>query len=74
MAPKSIDEAKVTFSILDPLHVKLEGLGTFGVMNGKVSLLKKEVKVLFPVAKDIKTFKKFLKKDPKEGWYYETNY
>ena len=74
VAPKTIDEVKASYSIIDPMQVQLEGLGSFGTMTGTVSLLEKKVKLLFPVAKDIKAFKKFLKKDKQGGWYYETNY
>lgn len=74
IAPKSVDELKATYSIMNPLQVKLEGLGSFGTMDGKVALVEKRVNLSFPVAKDIHAFKKFLKKDKQEGWYYETNY
>jgi hypothetical protein len=37
-------------------------------------LVEKKIEVLFPVAKELKTIKKFLKKDKEKGWYYETNY
>jgi len=74
IAPKSVNELKATYSIMNPLQVKLEGLGSFGTMDGKVALVEKRVKLSFPVAKDIHAFKKFLKKDKQGGWYYETNY
>jgi len=74
VAPKVIDESLVKYSILNPLHIELNGLGSFGTMEGKVALLNKEVKVLFPVAKDIKAFRKFLKKDETGVWQYETTY
>lgn len=74
IAPKSVDELKATYSIMNPLQVKLEGLGSFGTMDGKVALVEKRVNLSFPVAKDIHAFKKFLKKDKQGGWYYETNY
>jgi hypothetical protein len=74
MAPESIENVDVQWSIIDPLHVKVKGVGSFGTMDGSVALLDRNVKILFPVAKDINSFKKFLRKDPKGGWYYETNY
>jgi len=74
MAPKAVDELKATYSIMNPMQVKLEGLGSFGTMAGGVALLEKKVKLLFPVAKDIHAVKKFLKKDKQGAWYYETNY
>jgi len=74
MAPSSIDSLKATYSLIDPLNIKLEGEGSFGVIDGKVSLLDRKVEILFPVKKELKTIKKFLRNDETRGWYYETNY
>ena len=74
MAPKAIDELKVKYSVLNPLNVTMDGLGSFGTATGAVALKEKQVHIDFPVAKDIQTIKKFLKKDETGGWYYETNY
>ena len=74
MAPKAIDELNVKYTVLDPLNITLDGLGTFGTATGAVNLIEKKLHVDFPVAKDINTFKKFLKKDETGGWFYETNY
>ena len=74
MAPKNIDELKVKYSVIDPLHVMINGLGSFGTASGVVDLKEKNIHIDFPVAKDIQTIKKYLKKDKTGGWYYETNY
>lgn len=74
LAPKAIDAVKASYSIINPRKVELKGSGSFGTMTGSVFLLEKKIKLRFPVAKDIKTFKKFLKKDKQGEWYYETNY
>ena len=74
IAPKAIDELKAKYSVLDPLHVNINALGSFGTASGAVSLKDRVVHVDFPVAKDIQTIKKFLRKDKTGGWYYETNY
>ena len=74
MAPKVIDELNVKYSVLNPLNVTLDGLGSFGTATGVVALKAKQVRIDFPVAKEIQTFKKFLKKDKTGGWYYEKNY
>jgi hypothetical protein len=74
VAPKQIEEAEIQYSILNPLKVDIDAKGSFGVAKGEVKLLDREVKILFPVVKDIKVFRKFLKKDKTEGWKYETNY
>jgi hypothetical protein len=74
IAPKNIDKLLAKYSIIKPLKIELDGEGSFGVLKGEVDLLNSKVEVLFPVPKDLKSVKKFLKKDPKKGWYYETNY
>ncbi len=73
MAPKTIDRLNIVYSIMNPLAVQIDSNGSFGIANGTVDPIERHVKILFPVAKDINTFKKFLKKDA-SGWYYETNY
>ena len=74
MAPKAIDALKVKYSVLNPLNVTIDGLGSFGTATGAVALKEKQLHIDFPVVKDIQTIKKFLKKDETGGWYYETNY
>ena len=74
VAPKSVDEVSVKYSVLDPLRVKLNGLGSFGTMDGNVTLLEKHLLIKFPVSKDIRAFRKFLKKDETGVWKYETTY
>jgi len=74
IVPKNIDKLLAKYSIVKPLKIKLDGEGSFGVLKGDVDLLNSKIEVLFPVPKDLKSVKKFLKKDPKKGWYYETNY
>jgi len=74
IAPKNIDKLIAKYSIIKPLKIELDGEGSFGVLKGAVDLLNRKVEIFFPVSKDLKSVKKFLKKDPKKGWYYETNY
>ena len=74
MAPKEINKINAIYSILNPLHIKLDGVGSFGVLDGTIALVNKKIEVLFPVAKELKTIKKFLKKDKEKGWFYEKNY
>ena len=74
MAPKEINSFSAIYSVADPLNVKLDGEGSFGVLDGKIELKNRRVEILFPETKDIKTIKKFLKKDKEKGWLYETNY
>ena len=74
MAPKKIDNLTATYSVINPLNVVIKGQGSFGTLNGNIALLKRNIKILFPDSKNLKTIKKFLKKDATKGWYYETNY
>jgi len=74
MSPKVINNLKATYSVLNPLKVTLNGEGSFGTLDGVVTPLKRHIEILFPVAKELKTIKKFLKHDKTKGWYYEKNY
>jgi len=74
MAPKVINSLNATYSIINPIEIKLDGEGSFGELNGNIALLQRKVEILFPIVKELKTVKKFLKKDKTKGWYYETNY
>ena len=74
MSPKKIDTLTATYSVINPLNVVLKGEGSFGTLDGKVALKDRRVEILFPNPKELKTVKKFLKKDTTKGWYYETNY
>jgi len=74
IAPKEINYFDVIYSVANPLNVKLDANGSFGILDGMVDLKNRKVEILFPVTKEIKTIKKFLKKDKEKGWFYETNY
>ena len=74
MAPKEVHDLNAKYSIINPLKITLTGDGSFGTLDGAVTLHKKKVEILFPVAKELKSVKKFLKHDKTKGWYYETNY
>jgi len=74
VAPKKIDTLTATYSILNPLKVILKGRGSVGEIDGTFALKERKIEILFPKAKDLKTIKKFLKKDTKKGWYYEKTY
>ena len=74
MAPKKIDDFTATYSIINPLHIVLAGNGSIGEMVGSVDLINRKVHIDITKEKALQTIKKFLKKDAKKGWYYETNY
>jgi len=74
MSPKEINRFTAVYSIANPLNIKLDGEGSFGILDGKVALKNRKVEILFPETKDIKTIKRYLKNDKERGWIYETNY
>jgi len=74
IAPKVINSFNSTYSVIEPVKIKLDSEGSFGELNGNISLLNRKIEILFPIVKELKTVKKFLKKDKIKGWYYETNY
>ena len=74
MAPKEVNHFSAIYSVINPLNIILDAEGSFGVLDGTVNLKNRKVEILFPVTKEIKTIKKFLKKDKEKGWLYETNY
>lgn len=72
-APKSIDKITATYSILKPYKIAIEGRGSFGSIIGGVYLNRHKLLLRFKHIKEIRSFKKFLKKD-KKGLYYEKSY
>jgi len=74
MAPKEINHFSAIYSITNPLNIKLNGEGSFGILDGKIELKNRRVEILFPETKDIEAIKRFLKHDKEKGWLYETNY
>jgi len=74
IAPKELNNLTAIHSVLKPSEVSINGTGSFGTLTGSIQLLNRKIEILFPVVKEIKTLKKFLKKDQEKGWYYEANY
>ena len=74
VAPKKINRLIATYSVLNPLKVILKGEGSVGKIEGTIAITERKIEILFPKPKDLKTVKKFLKKDAKKGWYYEKTY
>jgi len=73
MAPTHTDKATLTHAIWNPLHVSVEGQGSFGGLDGDVALADKTVRLDFNETKGVQMFKPKLKQDEK-GWYYETSF
>ncbi|CAA6827010.1 MAG: Unknown protein [uncultured Sulfurovum sp.] len=74
LAPKEINSIYAKYSIIDPLNIKLDSKGSFGIMDGSLAFIERKIELLFPVPKELNSIKKFLKKDKEKGWIYETNY
>lgn len=70
IAPKSIDTLTATLSILKPYKVAVDAVGSFGSLKGGYYINKNKIFLRPYNTKDIKKFKKFLKKD-KKGFFYE---
>ncbi|WP_345969806.1 hypothetical protein WCX72_10980 [Sulfurimonas sp. HSL1-6] len=41
--PTGVEGFSVTYSVLDPLHIRLEGSGAFGSVTGQVALMERKV-------------------------------
>jgi len=73
MLPTKIEKLQFTHSVLDPLHVQIEGEGSFGTAMGTVGLTERKVHIDFEKSAKLGTFRSHLKHG-KEGWYYESTY
>jgi len=51
MLPLDINEVRVTYSILDPVNVKLESEGAFGSIDGKANIIDRKVVLLLKPSK-----------------------
>lgn len=76
--PRSIDRLKITYALYDPLHVRLQGSGAFGSLEGSVALLDRNISMTLMPSEALLGKKPFwlskLKKDPEGGYRYETTY
>ena len=72
-APREIDQAVVTYSVLNPVNVAIEANGVFGEADGKVNLIQKQVTMRFSQSQNLGMLRSQLKKDG-EGWLYETSF
>ena len=73
VAPKSIEDITATFTLLKPYKIAIESRGSFGFIEGGAYLNLNKLLLRFNQAKEINSFRKFLKKDAK-GLYYEKYY
>jgi len=68
--PSLTKEAIFSHTILAPLTVSVDANGSFGSVEGEISLKDENVHIKFIEAKEIGMLKDVLKKDEK-GWFYE---
>ena len=73
MMPAEVDHLVATYSLLDLTTFHIEADGSFGTVNGEVSLTGRMVHLDFTETKKIDTIRSQLKKGEK-GWYYETSF
>jgi len=73
MAPRQIEQAVLSYSVLSPMDAKVNATGNFGVIEGSIDLQGRKLHVDFTETKEIETIRGQLKKDEK-GWYYETSF
>jgi hypothetical protein len=73
MLPSEIAKLEAVHSVLSPQILHLKAKGSFGKVDGEVSLNKREVHLDFVETKQIDMLRSVLKKGEK-GWYYETSF
>jgi len=71
MVPERIETLVLTHTVVDPVHIKLFAEGSFGTVDGSISIKERTVHIDFIEAKEIGMIKSNLKQGEK-GWYYET--
>ena len=73
-APEKIDVANISYSLFSPFKVNIEAKGSFGLIDGRIDLKGRNLRLDFTeTTKEIEKIKSNLKKDEK-GWYYETSF
>ncbi len=73
MVPQETQNALLSHSILSPLKVSMDAVGSFGGMTGTIDLNARTVHLDFNESKHIEMLKSQLKKSEK-GWFYETSF
>ncbi|MHC3995159.1 hypothetical protein ACXWTF_10050 [Thiomicrolovo sp. ZZH C-3] len=76
--PAGVDGINITYSVLDPLHIRLEGSGEFGSVTGQVALTERKVTVDLTPSAALRAKRPFWLKQLRsiEGgaYRYETTY
>jgi len=71
MVPERAETVVLTHTVLDPFNAKIFAVGSFGTIEGVISLKSRMIHIDFTEVKKIGTIKSSLQKGEK-GWYYET--
>ena len=71
--PVSLERVAVSYSVIDPLHIRISGAGSFGTFTGKYDLRSRKVHIDIVPGKQIGTIANLLRKG-KKGYYYETSF
>lgn len=71
--PASLERAVLSYSVIDPLHIRISGAGNFGTFTGKYDLRSRKVHIDIAPGKQIGSVANLLHKG-KKGYYYETSF
>jgi hypothetical protein len=76
--PLGIENLNITHSVLSPLHVKIEGEGDFGVLDGDISVYDKNISLVLTPSTLLEKKKPFwlkrMKKTAEGEYRYESAY
>jgi hypothetical protein len=76
--PLGVDGISLRHSIFDPLHVKIQGSGDFGSLDGKISILDKNISLILTPSPQLIKQKPFwlrkMKKNSQGDYTYESTY
>ncbi|UFH59302.1 hypothetical protein [Sulfurovum mangrovi] len=72
-APREVDQAVVTHSVVNPLNMMITASGIFGEADGSVNLMERQLRMRFSQSNKLGMLRSKLKKDG-EGWLYETSF
>ena len=71
--PEKIDVVSLRYQVLNPMNITLKARGSFGMLDGYLSIKNRVLHLDLTEEKSIGSLKSLLKKGEK-GWYYETSF
>jgi len=71
--PALTKEASFTHNLFSPLTLSVDANGSFGIIEGEIKMLNKEVRIDFVKVGDMSMIQSYLTKDEK-GWFYEKSF